>query len=131
SGAQAGTLSRRAATALGLSEGLPVATGAADTAAAALGTGLLAPGPIQLTLGTGAQLIQLSAEPIADPTGRIHLYRAADSTHWYAMAAVQNAGLALDWVCRTLGASWADLYASADTAAPGTESLMFFPYLTR
>ena len=56
SGADAGKLSARAAEALGLPAGLPVATGAGDTAAAALGTGLLAPGPIQLTLGTGAQL---------------------------------------------------------------------------
>src|SRR5712692_4003381 len=40
SGTPAGTLSARAAEALGLSPGLPVATGAADTAAAVLGTGL-------------------------------------------------------------------------------------------
>lgn len=131
SGALAGTLSRRAARELGLSEGLPVATGAADTAAAALGTGLLTPGPVQLTLGTGAQFIQLSAHPVADPTGRTHLYRAADDVHWYAMAAVQNAGLALDWVCRTLAASWHELYASADGVAAGAEGLTFFPYLTR
>src|SRR5205814_10008709 len=54
SAALAGTLSIRAAAALGLPAGLPVATGAADTAAAALGTGLLTPGPIQVALGTGA-----------------------------------------------------------------------------
>src|SRR5579884_3868977 len=47
SSARTGSLSPRAARELGLSEGLPVATGAADTAAAALGTGLLTPGPIQ------------------------------------------------------------------------------------
>jgi xylulokinase len=63
SAALAGTLSTRAAAGLGLPAGLPVATGAADTAAALLGTGLLRAGPIQLTLGTGAQLVQLSAEP--------------------------------------------------------------------
>src|SRR5438045_4777753 len=40
SGAIAGRLSTRAAQALGLPAGLSVATGAADTAAAALGTGL-------------------------------------------------------------------------------------------
>jgi xylulokinase len=131
SGAFAGTLSARAAKALGLSAGLPVATGAADTAAAALGTGLLTPGPIQLTLGTGAQLVQLSAEPRADPTGRTHLYRAADRVNWYGMAAVQNAGLVLDWVRRTLGATWDELYESANRVAPGAEGLTFLPYLTR
>lgn len=131
SGTLAGTLSPRAAGILGLTAGLPVATGAADTAAAALGAGLLTPGPIQLTLGTGAQLVQLCQEPAADLTRRTHLYRAADGANWYTMAAVQNAGLALNWVRRTLGASWDDLYESATLVAPGTEGLTFLPYLTR
>ena len=131
SGGLAGTLTTRAAEALGLSPGLPVATGAADTAAAALGTGLLAPGPIQLTMGTGAQLVRLCSEPRADPTRRTHLYRAADGANWYVMAAVQNAGLALDWVRRTLGASWDDIYKSVDAVAPGAEGLTFLPYLTK
>jgi xylulokinase len=131
SGAIAGTLSARAANALSLSPGMPVATGAADTAAAALGTGLLTPDSIQLTLGTGAQLVQLSPEPTADPTGRTHLYRAADGVNWYRMAAVQNAGLVLDWVRRTLNASWDEVYESANRVAPGAEGLTFLPYLTR
>jgi xylulokinase len=78
---------------------------AADTAAGALGTGLLVPCPIQLTLNTGAQLIQISREPTSDPTLRTHLYLAADGVKWYAMAAIQNAGLALGRVRRTLGAN--------------------------
>lgn len=127
----AATLSEQAATALDLPAGLPVATGAGDTAAATLGTGLLTPGPIQLTLGTGAQIIQLCSEPIIDQTMRTHLYRAADGSNWYAMAAVQNCGLALDWVCRTLNASWDELYASIDKVSPGSAGLTFLPYLTR
>ncbi len=131
SGGIAGTLSARAARDLGLTSGLPVATGAADTAASALGTGLLTPGPIQLTLGTGAQVVQLTAKPVADPTRRIHLYRAADGANWYRMAAVQNAGLVLDWVRRALNANWEELYESANRVAPGADGLMFLPYLTR
>jgi xylulokinase len=131
SGAIAGRLSTGAAEALGLPVGLPVATGAADTAAAALGTGLLVPGPIQLTLGTGAQLVQICSTPTIGPEMRTHLYRAADGSNWYAMAAVQNAGLALDWVCQMLNASWDNLYASAATVSPGADGLLFLPYLTR
>lgn len=130
SGAVAGKLSERAAEALGLPAGLPVATGAADTAAACLGTGLLAPGPIQLTLGTGAQLVQLCSKPLADPTRRTHLYRAADGINWYRMAAVQNAGLALDWVHRMLKADWDELYASAGSVEPGAGGVIFLPHLT-
>ncbi len=131
SAASAGRLSSRAARALGLPAELPVATGAADTAAAALGTGLLFPGPIQLTLGTGAQLVQIRSEPAADQTRRTHLYRAADGTNWYAMAAVQNAGLALDWVRQVLNASWDEIYASAAAVPAGAAGLLFLPYLTR
>jgi xylulokinase len=131
SGAQAGALSQQAAQALGLPAGLPVAAGAADTAAALLGTGLLQPGSRQLTLGSGAQIVQLCAQPLPDPTRRTHLYRAADGEHWYHMAAVQNAGLALDWVCRALAASWDELYASAGAVAPGAGGVVFLPFLTR
>ena len=131
SGAIAGHLSVGAAKALGLPAGLPIATGAADTAAAALGTGLLVPGPIQLTLGTGAQLVLICSTLEVGQEMRTHLYRAADGSNWYAMAAVQNAGLALDWVCRMLNASWDNLYESAATVAPGADGLLFLPYLTR
>lgn len=131
SGSRAGTLGKRAAAEMGLPAGIPVAVGAADTAAAALGTGLLEPGIIQLTLGTGAQLMQIKAQPERDSTARTHLYRAADASHWYAMAAVQNGGLALDWVRRALGASWNELYASTDAVAAGSAGLTFLPYLTR
>ncbi|GHO97619.1 sugar kinase [Reticulibacter mediterranei] len=131
SGARAGTLSAQAAEALGLPAGIPVATGAADTAAAALGTGLLTPGPVQLTLGTGAQLISLCSGPQADPSGRTHLYRAADDASWYAMAAVQNAGLVLNWVRQMFNATWDEVYASAGAVPPGTDGLFFLPYLTQ
>lgn len=127
----AGTLRASAAHELGLPVGLPVAAGASDTAAAALGTGLFDTSRVQLTLGTGAQLIQLCTQPIIDPTFRTHLYRAADEAHWYRMAAVQNAGLALDWVCRMLNASWDELYGSITRVAPGSGDLLFYPYITR
>ncbi|GCE21043.1 FGGY family carbohydrate kinase [Dictyobacter kobayashii] len=131
SSSQAGTLTTQAAAELGLPVGLPIATGAADTAAAALGTGLLSPGTLQLTLGTGAQLIQLHAEPGADKSLRTHLYRAADGAHWYSMAAVQNAGLVLDWVRQTLNASWEEMYTSAATIDPGADGLIFLPDMTK
>ena len=47
----------------GCGEGLPVAAGAADTAAAMLGAGLLRPGPVQLTVGTGGQIVTPKESP--------------------------------------------------------------------
>jgi xylulokinase len=127
---RAGTLTRDAAALLGLPAGIPVAAGAADTAAAALGSGLTEPGMVQLTIGTGAQLVKpLAALP--DPlttTPVAHLYRAATDTGWYTMGAVLNGGLALGWVCRALGADWQQLYAAA-AMAPRPDDPFFLPHL--
>ena len=130
SGEDAGVLSARAAEALGLRAGLPVAAGAADTAAAMLGCGLLGPGPVQLTVGTGAQIFSAKEEPVPDPNGRTHLYRAATPDLWYSMAAVQNAGLALEWARKLLSASWDDVYGEAFSVPPGAGGVSFLPYLS-
>jgi xylulokinase len=127
---RAGPLTRDAAALLGLSAGIPVAAGAADTAAAALGTGLTEPGMVQLTIGTGAQLVKPVArlpEPL-NPAPVTHLYRAATDTGWYAMGAVLNGGLTLAWVCRALDAGWQQLYESA-AMAPRPDDPIFLPHL--
>src|ERR671921_25812 len=126
----AGTLQAKAAGELGLRGGLPVAAGAADTAAAMLGTGLLRPGPVQLTVGTGGQVVTPRREPETDPHARTHLYRAALPGLWYSMAAVQNAGLALEWVRKVLGVSWKDVYEEALAVPPGSGGVTFLPYLS-
>lgn len=113
---------------LGLPVGTPVAAGAADTAAAMVGTGLRDPGLVQLTIGTGGQIVIPQAEPIADPTAGTHLYRTAGDEGWYAMAAILNAGLALDWVRDRLGAQWQELYASAKDPIEASDPL-FLPHL--
>jgi xylulokinase len=111
-GAPAGHLTARAAAELGLPAGLPVAAGAGDTAAATLGSGI-GLGEVQLTVGTGAQVIR----PLAVPAGRadagVHLYRSATPDGWYQMGATLSAGLSLNWVREVMNASWAELYASA------------------
>ncbi len=127
---RAGSLTAAAARHLGLPAGLPVAAGAADTAAAALGGGLIDPGPMQITIGTGAQLIVPRDKVPADLRRITHTYRAAAPMRWYSMAAIQNAGLALEWVIRTLRADWEAAYGSLDAVPPGADGLVFLPYLT-
>ena len=107
-----------------------MAAGAADTAAAMLGTGLLRPGRVQLTVGTGGQVVTPKEGPDPDQQGRTHLYRAAVPGLWYSMAAVQNAGLALEWVRKMLGASWNDVYEEAFAVPPGSAGVTFLPYLS-
>ncbi|APU14000.1 MULTISPECIES: xylulokinase [Actinoalloteichus] len=127
--ATAGALRPAEAAELGLPAGIPVVFGAADTPAALLATGLR-PGEVQLTIGSGAQLVSLTDDPSAAPQPLVHLYRTARPQGWYRMAAVQNAGLALDWVRSLLGADWSEVYAAAAEGEPGADGVTFVPYLT-
>jgi xylulokinase len=132
SGCPAGELLPDVAGELGLAAGIPVAAGAADTAAAALGSGLTSPQDAQLTMGTGAQIVTPTTRPtspsIRDLDPATHLYRAATDAGWYSMAAILNGGLALDWARSLLGASWAELYATAATP-PHSDDPLFLPHL--
>ncbi|KVD53104.1 FGGY family carbohydrate kinase [Burkholderia ubonensis] len=127
--APCGGLAAQAAAALGLPAGVPLATGAADTACAALGSGLVADGDALLTTGSGGQIVVLADRLPAARRG-LHRYRAAAGGGYYTMAAMQNVGLALEAVRGWLGyASWPAAYDDA-FALPASERLSFLPYLS-
>ncbi|KWK68294.1 carbohydrate kinase [Burkholderia ubonensis] len=127
--APCGVLAAQAAAALGLPAGVPLATGAADTACAALGSGLVADGDALLTTGSGGQIVVLADRLPAARRG-LHRYRAAAGGGYYTMAAMQNVGLALEAVRGWLGyASWPAAYDDA-FAQPASERLSFLPYLS-
>ena len=130
SGDVAGELIREAAASLGLPRGTPVMTGAGDQAAAATGCGLVDPGPMLVTLGSGGQVFTPLASPKADAELRVHLFCHATPDRWHLQGAVQNVGVALDWVRRTLGSSWEELYGRAAEVPAGAEGVTFLPYLT-
>jgi len=125
----AGRLTREAAEELGINAGLPVAAGAADTAATLVGHGMLGPGPVALTIGTGAQMTTVRNEFRPDPTERTYVFRTVEKGKWYSMAAILNAGLALDWVSNLFGVGWDTLYGSVAAAPAGSDGVSFFPYL--
>jgi xylulokinase len=133
----------------GLPPGIPVAVGAADTAAS-LYAADLRPDEAMLTLGSGGQWVvpvtTLPAECTVDGTpGRAastpsvvqaghhppatNLYRAVGGT-WYRLAPVQNVGVTLDWVRHLLCATWDDLYDTA-ASAPRLDAPSFQPYLAQ
>jgi xylulokinase len=127
-GAPAGHLTAAAAAELGLPAGIPVAAGAGDTAAAALGSGI-GLGDVQLTVGTGAQVLRLMTAPVSRADAGVNLYRSATPDGWYQMGATLSAGLSLNWVREVMNASWAELYASA--GRPGRpDDPIFVPHLS-
>ncbi len=94
-----------------------------------LGSGLRL-GSVQLTVGIGGQIVALREEPVPYPEGGVHLYRAPTRGLWYSMTGTQNAGLALEWARRLLGATWSEVYDEAFSVPPGAEGVTLLPYLT-
>jgi sugar (pentulose or hexulose) kinase len=131
SSAAAGRLTAAAAAALGLPAGIPVACGAGDTLAAALGSGLLAEDAAQLAIGTSAQVVvPRAAWPGFSP--RLNVYRSAAPAglpRWCLMAAMLNGGGALDWARGALGLSWDEAFALAFTIRDAPGGVVFLPYL--
>ncbi len=125
-GGVAGSLLAGPAASLGLPPGIPVAVGAAGTAAALFAAGLR-PDEAMLNLGSGGQWAVL--EEAFRPVGTANLYRAVGGGY-YRLAAVQNVGITLDWVRNLLGATWDELYDSTARPSPG-DALRFDPHLTQ
>jgi xylulokinase len=126
----AGELLPAAAHHLGLPVGIPIAHGGADAPCAALGLGLVAPGRVMLSVGTGAQFLAPTASARPHPQFLTHAFRGTTESGWYAMAAVQNAGLALEWVLSGLGANWDAAYEALAETPPGAGGVTFLPYLS-
>lgn len=129
SGAVAGHLNNLGAELLGLPMGVPVATGAADTAAALLGAGLRAC-EVQVSTGTGGQIARVLSHPAPDPTRRTHLYRTARTHEWYVMAAIQNAGIAIEWALGVLDVTLDEATQAIGESPLGSNGAVFVPYLT-
>jgi xylulokinase len=110
----------------GATDDVAVAAGAGDTPAALLAIGAAG---LHVNLGTGAQVIvrRPAAAPVRGGHTSTHLYAdAADG--WYAMAALQNGGLALEHSARLLGLSWGEMVAAAARGRPG--AVTFLPFFT-
>jgi xylulokinase len=128
----AGNLTAKAAEALGLPPGIPVATGSADQPAQAVGNGLFEPGRGSVTIGTGGQIFLPMAAPLVDPEARLHTFCHADRRRWYLLGAMLAAGMALRWLRQTLYSgtvSYSEMDRRAEKIEPGCEGLFFVPYL--
>ena len=130
----AGGLIEMAAKALGLPSGIPVVSGCADLPAQALGHGVIDPGTVLVTVGTGGQVFSpLGALP-QNPPDNLYIYPHAVPDRWYVQAAMLSAGLSLRWLRDLLGlagqeGAYEKLSDMASVVPAGAEGLLFLPYL--
>ncbi len=86
-------ISPEGAAATGLQPGTPVAAGAGDQGAGAVGMGILAPGSVSATIGTSGVVFAATAQPTFDPKGRLHTFCHAAPGIWHVMGVTNGAGL--------------------------------------
>ena len=130
-----GVVSAAAGAALGLPPSTPVVGGGADNAAGAVGSGVVAPGRVQSSIGTSGTLLTPLERPQVDRRMRLHTFCHCVPDLWYLMGTVLSAGNALRWLRDVLlpdggEGSYDLLTMEAASVPPGSDGLLFLPYLT-
>lgn len=128
----AGTVLPAVAAELGLPPGTPVAGGAGDAAAGAIGIGAVQDGDSFISLGTSAQYFVTTAAYRPCPEALVHAFAHALPGRWFQMAALLNGASCLGWLAGVLGRG-GDIPTLLDEAAARARRpspLLFLPYLT-
>jgi xylulokinase len=112
-------------------DGVPVAAGAGDQAAGALGVGVDRPGPLSIVLGTSGVVFAALPAFAADPEARVHAFCHAVPGAWHAMGVMLSAAGSLRWFRETLApeSGYSALIAEAESSAPEADGVTFLPYL--
>lgn len=127
-----GHISAEVAQATGLKAGTPVVGGGGDQAAQAVGVGAVLPGIVALTLGTSGVVFASTGQPFIEPEGRLHAFCHAVPGRWHLMGVMLSAAGSLRWYRDTLApdVDYDALLEPTAEVPPGSEGLLFLPYLT-
>ncbi|MBI9048779.1 MAG: hypothetical protein JEZ00_05155 [Anaerolineaceae bacterium] len=137
-----GEVSDQAAKEFGLVPGTPIAAGAGDTAANALGAGIVRPGMLFDVAGTAAVLAGCTDKFVADTKNRALLtMRSVIPGLWNPLAYIGGGGLALSWFRDQFFATnqgetlsitddlYPEMLSFAEKIEPGSDGLFFSPHL--
>lgn len=131
----------------GFSTKTKVITGAGDQQCAALGVGVVKPGRMKCTTGTGSFILGYLDQPTFDPEKRVLCSCAAVPGKWVQEASIFTSGAALRWFRDNVGAAESiqayiekskgnnvdpyDLMTIEAAKSPvGSKGLLFLPHLT-
>ncbi|MBB6636881.1 gluconokinase [Cohnella thailandensis] len=136
-----GMTNPEAAAQMGLSASTPFVVGASDGVLSNLGLNAIDPGVVAVTIGTSGAIRTVIDEPATDPKGRYFCYALTDKK-WVIGGPVNNGGVIFRWVrdefaasetetAKRLGISPYDVLTRiAERVRPGSDGLLFLPYLT-
>jgi xylulokinase len=135
-------LDEKTARLTGLVAGTPIVGGGGDNAAGNLGSGIIKQGIISDSIGTSGVVFAHSDKPVYDTQGRLHSFCHAVPGKWHLMGVTLAAAGSQKWYYDTFGPSRAIekerpdlkkyklLDAEAQKIKPGSDGLLFLPYLT-
>ena len=105
-----------------------VAGSAGDNAAAACGTGVVAPGAAMISIGTSGTLFAATAGHRPAPETAVHAFCHAVPGTWHQMTVHLSATDALNWLAAQLNEG-PDALAARATADVARDAPLFLPYL--
>ncbi|MGM0365373.1 MAG: xylulokinase [Actinomycetota bacterium] len=135
-------ISKKTADLTGLLEGTPIVGGASDNAAGAIGSGIIREGLVSDSIGTSGVVFASSDKPSYDPEGRVHAFCHAVPGKWHFTGVTLSAAGSLKWYYEGFGPNeefkrkypdkkgYELLNKQAESVEPGSESLIFLPYLS-
>ena len=127
-----GTVTREAAEFLDIPAGIPVVGGGGDQMCGACGLGVVDTGLVSSTIGTSGCVFSYSPHCVTDYQPRALLsYCHSVRGSWCVFGCTLMAGGSLRWLRDTImpGADYDQMTASAQKAEPGSEGLIFLPYM--
>lgn len=115
---------------MGLPENIPFVIGASDGPLANLGIGAINPGEVAITIGTSGAIRQIISKPKTDEFQETFCYAFTDHLSLIG-GPTNNGGIVLQWLKETVGSheSYESMNDLAGKAPPGSENLLFLPYL--
>lgn len=126
-----GTVKKELAQKYGFKTEVPVFSGGADNACAAIGAGIIKAGVGLVSIGTSGVFLSYEADALQDYQGNLHYFNHAVKDSFYSMGVTLAAGYSLNWFKKTFAPdqSYETLLAGMQNLPIGSEGLLFTPYL--
>lgn len=126
-----GRLTDEAAAQIGLPAGIPVCAGGGDGACANVGAGIGRTGDVYCSLGTTGWIACNMDEPYLDEQIRVFNILSLDGKRSGVFGTVESVGRSIDWAQKIYAPEGIlEMNRLAAEIKPGSEGLVFLPYLT-
>lgn len=122
-----GILRSEIASELGLTSGIPIASGGGDNMMAAIATANVVPGRLTASLGTSGTLFAYSEQPIIDDSSSLAAF-CSSTGGWLPLLCTMNGTVATDLTSRMLKEPVTSIDELVSTVAPGSQGVVTVPF---